>query len=83
MGTALLGLREGTRMEWRTLDGRRKSISVLEVQYQPESRGLDLDSAAVVAGLSRRQRPPTQGGRRRSIASSSRLIGERTTIERK
>jgi regulator of nucleoside diphosphate kinase len=47
MGTALLGLREGTRMEWRTLDGRRKSISVLEVQYQPESRGLDLDSAAV------------------------------------
>ena len=47
MGTALLGLREGTRMDWRTLDGRRKSISVLEVQYQPESRGLDLDSAAV------------------------------------
>jgi regulator of nucleoside diphosphate kinase len=48
MGTALLGLREGARMEWRTLDGRRKSISVLEVQYQPESCGLDLESAAVV-----------------------------------
>jgi regulator of nucleoside diphosphate kinase len=47
MGTALLGLREGARMEWQTLDGRRKSISVLEVLYQPESRGLDLDSAAV------------------------------------
>lgn len=48
LGTALLGLPEGARMEWRTLDGRRKSISVLEVQYQPESHGLDLDSAAVV-----------------------------------
>ena len=47
LGTALLGLPEGARMEWRTLDGRRKSISVLEVQYQPESHGLDLDSAAV------------------------------------
>jgi hypothetical protein len=41
-------LREGARMAWRTLDGRRKSISVLEVQYQPESCGLDLESAAVV-----------------------------------
>jgi regulator of nucleoside diphosphate kinase len=41
LGTALLGLPEGARMEWRTLDGRRKSISVLEVQYQPETHGLD------------------------------------------
>jgi regulator of nucleoside diphosphate kinase len=48
LGTALLGLPEGARMEWRTLDGRRKSVSVLEVQYQPEAHGLDLDSAAVV-----------------------------------
>ena len=48
VGTALLGLPEGARMEWRTLDGRRKSISVLEVRYQPETHGLDLDSAAVV-----------------------------------
>jgi regulator of nucleoside diphosphate kinase len=48
LGTALLGLPEGARMEWRTLDGRRKSVSVLEVEYQPESLGLDLDSAAVV-----------------------------------
>jgi regulator of nucleoside diphosphate kinase len=48
LGTALLGLPEGARMEWRTLDGRGKSISVLEVQYQPETHGLDLDSAAVV-----------------------------------
>jgi regulator of nucleoside diphosphate kinase len=48
LGTALLGLPEGARMEWRTLDGRSKSVSVLEVQYQPETHGLDLDSAAVV-----------------------------------
>jgi regulator of nucleoside diphosphate kinase len=47
MGTALLGLREGARMEWRTLDGRSKSIAVLEVQYQPEAHGLDRDSGAV------------------------------------
>ena len=47
LGTALLGLPEGASMEWRTLDGRRKSISVLEVQYQPETHGLDLDDAAV------------------------------------
>jgi regulator of nucleoside diphosphate kinase len=38
LGTALLGLPEGARMEWRTLDGRRKSVSVLEVQYQPETQ---------------------------------------------
>jgi regulator of nucleoside diphosphate kinase len=47
LGTALLGLPEGARMEWRTLDGRSKSIAVLEVEYQPEAHGLDLDSASV------------------------------------
>lgn len=47
LGTALLGLPEGARMEWRTLDGRKKSVVVLEVQYQPEAHGLDLDSVAV------------------------------------
>ena len=47
LGTALLGLPEGARMEWRTLDGRSKGIAVLEVQYQPEAHGLDLDGAAV------------------------------------
>ena len=47
LGIALLGLPEGARMDWRTLDGRRKSVSVLDVQYQPESLGLDLDSAPV------------------------------------
>ena len=45
LGTALLGLPEGARMEWRTLDGRTKRVSVLEVQYQPETHGLDLDRA--------------------------------------
>jgi regulator of nucleoside diphosphate kinase len=48
LGTALLGLLEGARMDWRTLDGRTKSVSVLEVQYHPETHGVDLDSAAVV-----------------------------------
>jgi hypothetical protein len=32
-------------MDWLTLDGRRKSISVLEVSYQPEAHGRDLDSS--------------------------------------
>jgi hypothetical protein len=27
-------------MEWRTLDGRTKSVEVIEVQYQPETHGL-------------------------------------------
>ena len=40
LGTALLGLREGARMEGRTLDGRTKSVEVIEVQYQPETPGL-------------------------------------------
>jgi regulator of nucleoside diphosphate kinase len=41
LGTALLGLPEGAWMEWRTLDGRFKSVSVLAVQYQPEAHGRD------------------------------------------
>ena len=48
LGTALLGLPEGACMEWSTLDGRKKSVSVLEVQYQPEPHGLDLDRAPAV-----------------------------------
>jgi regulator of nucleoside diphosphate kinase len=47
LGTALLGLPEGARMAWRTLDGRTKRVAVLEVPYQPESHGLDLDGAPV------------------------------------
>jgi regulator of nucleoside diphosphate kinase len=45
LGAALLGLPEGACMEWRTLDGRTKSVAVVEVQYQPEAHGLDLDGA--------------------------------------
>ena len=48
LGSALLGLPEGARMEWRTLDGRTKSVAVLEIQYQPETHGLDLDITAAV-----------------------------------
>jgi regulator of nucleoside diphosphate kinase len=47
LGTALLGLPEGAGMAWRTRDGRSKSVAVLAVPYQPESHGLDLDSAPV------------------------------------
>jgi regulator of nucleoside diphosphate kinase len=48
LGTALLGLPEGARMEWRTMDGRTKSVVVLEVQGQPESHGFDLGPPSVV-----------------------------------
>jgi AraC family transcriptional regulator, regulatory protein of adaptative response / methylated-DNA-[protein]-cysteine methyltransferase len=41
---------EGTRIEWRTLGGRTKSISVLTVQYQPEAHGHDLDCAPAMLG---------------------------------
>lgn len=47
LGAALIGLPEGARMDWRTLDGRTKSVAVLEVQYQPEAHGYDLDRVAV------------------------------------
>ena len=41
IGSALLGLRAGTAMSWRTLDGRTKRLAVLEVEHQPEMHGLD------------------------------------------
>jgi regulator of nucleoside diphosphate kinase len=41
VGSALLGLREGATMAWRTLDGRTKRLSVLEVRHQPEAHGFD------------------------------------------
>jgi regulator of nucleoside diphosphate kinase len=41
VGSALLGLRPGAVMAWRTLDGRTKRLSVLEVGYQPEAHGFD------------------------------------------
>jgi regulator of nucleoside diphosphate kinase len=45
VGSALLGLRAGTTMAWRTLDGRTKRLSVLEVRHQPEAHGFDGASA--------------------------------------
>ena len=41
IGSALLGLQVGAAMSWRTLDGRTKRLSVLEVAHQPEAQGLD------------------------------------------
>lgn len=46
LGAALLGLPEGGRMDWLTMDGRRKSVEVVEVQYQPEAHGLDRENTA-------------------------------------
>jgi regulator of nucleoside diphosphate kinase len=41
VGSALLGLRAGATMAWRTMDGRTKRLSVLEVRHQPEALGFD------------------------------------------
>ena len=41
VGSALIGLRAGDTMPWRTLDGRTKRLSVLEVTHQPEAQDLD------------------------------------------
>ena len=41
VGSALIGLRAGDTMPWRTPDGRAKRLSVLEVRHQPEAHGLD------------------------------------------
>ncbi|MFO1049193.1 MAG: nucleoside diphosphate kinase regulator [Geminicoccaceae bacterium] len=41
IGSALLGLRPGAAMSWRTLDGRTKRLAVLAVADQPEAGGLD------------------------------------------
>jgi regulator of nucleoside diphosphate kinase len=45
VGSALLGLRTGATMSWRTMDGRTKRLSVLEVRHQPEACGFDGASA--------------------------------------
>jgi regulator of nucleoside diphosphate kinase len=54
VGSALLGLRVGATMPWRTLDGRTKRLSVLEVRHQPEAHGFDGAS-----GGSNRARAPS------------------------
>ncbi len=38
-GTALLGLCEGQTIIWHDLDGRRKSLTLLQVLFQPEAAG--------------------------------------------
>ena len=39
LGSALLGLREDDEIEWIFPDGKKKTIKVLEVIYQPEANG--------------------------------------------
>jgi regulator of nucleoside diphosphate kinase len=42
-GSAMIGLATGDSIEWRTLDGSARALTVLEVIYQPEAAGrLDL-----------------------------------------
>ena len=53
-GSALLGLRAGATMSWRTLDGRTKRLSGLEVSHQPEAHGFDGASG----GSDRESTPP-------------------------
>ena len=55
VGSALLGLRAGATMAWRTLDGRTKRLSVLEVRHQPEAHGFD-----GVSGGSDRESAPSR-----------------------
>jgi regulator of nucleoside diphosphate kinase len=42
VGSALLGMREGETNTWNGLDGRRRTVTVLKVLYQPEAHGVDL-----------------------------------------
>lgn len=39
VGSALLGLRVGVTMSWRTMEGETKRLTVLEVEEQPEMHG--------------------------------------------
>ncbi|MBW7851636.1 MAG: nucleoside diphosphate kinase regulator [Rhodospirillales bacterium] len=39
VGSALVGLSAGQSTEWRTLDGRRKRLTVLSILQQPEAEG--------------------------------------------
>lgn len=45
VGSALIGMLEGQTNTWRGLDGRRRSVTILKVLYQPEAKGLDLGDA--------------------------------------
>jgi regulator of nucleoside diphosphate kinase len=39
MGAALLGLSESQTIEWTTIDGRRRNLTLLAVRFQPEAVG--------------------------------------------
>ncbi|HEX7731022.1 MAG TPA: nucleoside diphosphate kinase regulator [Rhodanobacter sp.] len=39
VGSALLGLAKGRHIDWPTPDGRRRRLTVLSVDYQPEAAG--------------------------------------------
>ena len=62
VGSALLGLRTGAVMAWRTLDGRTKRLSVLEVRHQPEAHGFDGASAGATGQAPRRARTSAAAG---------------------
>lgn len=52
IGSALLGMREGETVAWSGLDGRRRSVTVVKVLYQPEANGIDLENAESKNGKS-------------------------------
>lgn len=39
VGSALLGLARGQKIDWPTPDGRNRRLKVLEITYQPEASG--------------------------------------------
>lgn len=39
VGSALLGLAKGKHIEWPTPDGRKRRLTVLSIDYQPEAAG--------------------------------------------
>ena len=39
VGSALLGLARGQKIDWPTPDGRKRRLKVLEISYQPEASG--------------------------------------------
>lgn len=56
VGSALIGLRTGDTMPWRTVDGRTKRLSVLQIRHQPEAHGFDGAS-----GKDGRESTPAEG----------------------
>lgn len=42
IGSTLIGMREGDTIVWTASDGRQRSVTVLDVLYQPEAHGVDM-----------------------------------------